>query len=401
MIFERTRYIDEILSLRTRKRLLLVTGMQGAGKTACLQAVMKRLREEKPPVRIVHTSFGKGCQTAENLISEAKSLGVGSSALFIDRADSITGLSAALSDILLNHSGSIIMTGRDSTFLKAELERYFPEEMAVMRIRPLSYSDYLEAERKRDSRENLEQYMRFGGLPDIRLVSGNEEASRRLLDLQANSFILSGILEPYPVRNARHIRQLLTLVARHTGENLSARDIQTAFAHEKLTISPQAALDYLGYCQSSGLIENIPVYDIARREERDQGAVWYFGDSGMRSAFSGMQGLAERDRSLENLVYLRLSDDGWTIRRGRLDRSGVNREDVTFVCEKKGCRVYVQMIGITTGAAARLARYRTLLDIRDAWPKMIVQSENEKDSGDGIHYRTAREILLNGIDSSR
>jgi uncharacterized protein len=384
---ERTRYTERVLLARKSSRIVLVTGLPGSGKSECLAAAMRNLRSERPPVRILQAGPETGCNDGVALRAEARALGIGPSALFIDNAENFPDLAPALSDIISSHNTTIILAARPSGSLCEILEASFAQELSVITIHPFSYCEFLESQDIADERSARDAYTVSGGLPANGLIrAGTTEGSRHARDL-ANSFILTEILEPNQVRNPAHIRSILELVARHSGESLPARQVCEAFTAIRQTISPQSALDYLAYCEASGILIAVPVLDLGRKKILETGPVWYFGDAGLRHAFASRSGS-------ENLALLKLVDDGWTVYRGRIERSGI-KEDITFVAERKGIRVYIQASGASTGTAERLRRRNTLLSIRDAWPKYCTDA-----SGDGLQPLSLRDIIRDGIPQS-
>ncbi len=394
-------YLKAIADARKSSRLILISGLYGSGRSAMLEETARSLREERPPVRIVRASGLSGITTGSELAQTARALGVGPSALFVDEADSIEGLIPALSAILKNYSTTVFITGRNSVRLENSISPIFGPggsgDLAIVRINPLSYAEFLSAVGIAESRDALDQYCRIGGLPQSLMVSPESPDSPEFARIRANSFILTEIVERHSLRNPSQLRALLELAARSTGESLPARQVCDAFRAERVTISPQAALDYLGFCAESGILVPVPTYDFARQRFIDSGDVWYFGDVGLRAAFATRQSPADLARAEENLAYLRLVADGWTVWHGKVGSSGPSREDVSFVCERDGKRLYIQMVANTATSGARLRKRAALLSIRDAWPRYLIDADEGEDLKDGIGRLYIREFLINGI----
>lgn len=391
----RPQYLKSVSEARKNHRIILLSGLHGSGKTAQLAAIVKLLKEERPPVRILNLGTADGIMTGRDLVRQAHSLGVGPSALCIDGADGIADLARALGEILEGFSVTVFLTGKNTAFLEASLTDAFGGELAVIRVHPLSYREFLEARELEDSRHALEFYAAAGGLPEGGLFAPGSEGFRSFHLMRADSFLLNEIIEPNAVRNASHLRRMLELVARHTGEALSARQICGAFSGEGRAVSPQAILDYLGFCRESGLLMPVPILDMQKNVELASIYCWYFGDQGLRNAFVPEETPAGIDRALANLVCLRLVGDGWKVRIGR-SFSGRNlKEDIGFVCDREGQRVYLQVVGLSMPPGERQRKRRALLAIRDAWPKFVAGAVS--DEADGIRPIFIRDLLLDGI----
>lgn len=394
-----------IAKARENGRIILLSGLYGVGKTTLLTAISKDLRNERPPVRIVHAGFEREIATSRELIGAAHSLGVGPSALFIDDADLIEDLPTALAEIVGRYATTIFISGRNTVVLERTLQPAFgpsgTNELRAIPVNPFSYAEFLEAIGQGDSRESLSLFCRTGGLPQSLMVPPQGDDAREFTRMRANSFILTEIVESASIRNPSHLRDLLRLVARSTGKSLPSREVQAAFAANRVTISPQAVLDYLSLCADSGLLASIPTFDIARERPLDSMDAWYFGDAGLRYAFVDRDSPTELSRAEENLAYLRLIDDGWSVFRGRVGYGKFLKAEVSFVCEREDNgerrRAYAQVIPSTATAAERLRLRQALLAIRDAWPKYLIDATSRGVDSDGVRGMDMRELLLKGM----
>lgn len=400
---ERSRYLNKIDELRIANRIILVSGVSGSGKSSLLLDIVHRIRAEQPPVRIVQTGISGEPLTESRLLDEAKALGTGVSALFIDNADPIADISATLDDICRKYDVTVFVTGKNGNLLESRIANSGAYPRAVIRCGPFSYAEFLEFHGLAENRRSFELYARTGGLPDTGITSPENPAMAAFLAHRANSFVLSDIVERSSIRNPSHIRALLRLVARATGEALTARQVCDSFAADRLTISPQSALDYLAACRDSGLLVPVPVFDLNRERAIDAGTAWYFADNGLRSAFApgnsplGRESPAETDRAVENLAFLRLADDGWTVSQGRVNLGAGVRERISFVCERAGERRYLQVIGNHATSAERFRKRKALLAVHDAWPKHSIDSDDDRSQSFGVIRTDARLFLLNGI----
>ena len=400
-IIERKKYIEQIFEERKRHRILLLAGLHGVGKTELLDTASHALKGEQPPVRILHVKPEDGISNGQELVLASRALGVGNSALFVDNADLIVDLPKALAEILAKYAVTIFLSGRNTHALETELSPIFGKEgqneLSTIRVNPLSYSEFLAAWNLSESRESVELYGRTGGLPQSLMIDPRTRDAADFARIRADAFILTELVEPNGIRNPSHLRELLSIAAQSTGSALPARLIRDAFESKRITISPQAAIDYLGLCEKSGILVPVSVLDLDKKRSLDSLDVWYFGDTGLRSAFVKKETHAELARAEENLAYLHLVDDGWSVQRGRIGYGRQMKEDITFVCERNGKRAYVQMIPNTATSGERFRKREALLAIRDAWPRFLIETVPSESENDGIAQVFPRDLLLSGL----
>lgn len=394
MDYIRKKHLNQALTARKTHRIILIGGLAGTGKTTLLSAIITELKQEKPPVRIVQIREEQTV-TSSTVLQQARALGVGPSVLLIENAGE--GLGDALSKIISMYSVTIFLTAQNEQSMHSTLNRLVGELACTVRLPPLSYPEFLDAYTLRDSMQNLELYIQNGGLIHHAPLPPDSPDRFMYNEFRANAFLLTEVIERFNVRNPRSIRELLFFVARHTGESLSSRQIQEAFSNRRMTISPQAVLDYLSYCGESGILIPVTVYDLSKKKDLESGTSWYFGDTGLRCAFVDHERSASFDRALANLVYLSLIDEGWQVKQGRIIHSNGTRDDISFVCEKDTRRLYVQMEGSVATAEEHLRKRSALLAIRDAWPKYLVGAYSEDSVEDGIIRRSVRDLLLDSL----
>lgn len=403
MFIERTSLIKTTLNRAEAGTIILLDGIHRSGKSTCLSALVKELRSSVPPVHVIYLGEGHEIRDAGELIGASRGLGVGPSALCLDDADRISGLAEALAAILARSPTRIFLTGSRTGVIGEGLSNRYGGDFSRVPVLPFTYAQWLEARSSVDSSVEFQRYAHAGGLPDSWRLPGNERDERDFLTMRTDSFILSQIIEPGTIRNPGAIRPILSLLASHSGEALSSRQICDALSMSPYSLSPQSVIDYLDACRLSGIIVPAPVVDLGSSRELLSAQVWYFADNGLRAAFSGRESGTDNDRAIRNLAFLALLGDGWKIRQGRIDAGRERKEEITFVCEREGKRVYIQMVGNAASAGERVRKYRALLSIRDAWPKYLIDPaglpEGGEISADGVRHLIARDFIREGLPS--
>lgn len=398
----REEYLKKLLKSGKTSTIVLLDGLRGAGKSQLLLEVGNQLKQQRPPVRVVHLNALAGIKNERNLLESAKSLGAGISALLIDNAEYIEDLYLALHTILKTYNTRIFLTGQRTTGLYKIFQNAILPHKNI-EILPFTYKEFLIHQGLKESLAAFSTYLSIGGLPASLLLPVNTKESKELRKLIADSFILENIIEAYAIRNPILIRLILEKIARSSGEQVSFRSIKESLETREQSISNQSLIDYIRYCSEAKLLYKIPVIDIKTEKVIEAGNVWYFSDLGMRSTFSSgnyyrlpyhLQA-SENERALENAVFLFLLDKGYHISKGRITKGSSFIEYVSFVCEKNGKKSYIQLSPITQNPQTQMQKKEALLSIKDAWPKYLIgANEDEALTKEGIQVISERKLLL-------
>lgn len=412
--FSRSVALHKISAARNENKMVLVQGLRRIGKSELLLQVAQTLRIEKPPVKIVFVKPINQNYSARNLLTEARSLGVGPCALIIDNADYIIGLKEALSEIQRRYKPWIVLSGKHSQVLAPTLFSFFSP--LIMELPPLSFREYLALSEQQKNIEipptlaNLTRYMCTGGIPENIAIEENLNLARRYQNLFVYSLLYTEILETGRLRNAHILKLVLGIIVRLCGAPISARLICSELAKLHYSISPTSALDYIGELAQSKLIIEVPLYDINFKKILETGLVYYPADSGIRTAVISSQENnskneteqytpAEFDALLKNCIFLYVYYNYAQVYKGRVSIDSRQKETIDFICEDKNGRVYIQVLGKNENTTRVYKAKQALLSIKDSWPKIIVSSQlselyKDGKDADGIVYVSPIDLLL-------
>ncbi len=376
-------------------KITVITGLPGSGKSACLQKIMLLLRDRQPPVKILYINPEESRWTHitgySELAASLKGFGIGSSALFIDNADRISGFEEALIPLAEETSLKIFISGKNSGLILKKVQKLSLREVQEIRIHPMDYHSFLKYRKTRHSITALHAFLCTGGLPRILAFPGAD--SLDYLEKCTDSILLNEIIEPVRVRDPRQYRSFLQAMTYYSGQAVSTRMICRWFEQRQMTVSPQTVLDFLTISEEANLLISIPVRNIAEKKNVQGSRVWYFADVGIRSV-CGKYGVRktgadedenERNRALENAVFLLLVDCGFQVSRGRLETAKKNTSSqLTFLCHKNNIFTYLQFCASSFPDSTRYSLKNTLLGIQDGWEKILVDTDSLPVDGDGI-----------------
>ena len=168
----------------------------------------------------------------------------------------------------------------------------------------------------------------------------------------------------------------------------SSKKIADFLKSQKIATSVTQVQNYADYLANAFLIHKVPRYDIAGKRIFEIGEKYYFEDLGLRNALIGYR-VQDRGKLLENTIFNHLQIAGFNVKIG-----GLNNQEIDFVAEKNGERIYVQAT-LTINEEKTLAReFGNLLKIGDNYPKYVVTlDEFDGNTFEGVQCLSLRRFI--------
>ena len=157
------------------------------------------------------------------------------------------------------------VSGSNSKFLSKDVVTEFRGRGWEIRVHLLSFAEYYEGIGG-DYQQALFNYYRYGGLPQVALLTSEEEKKQYLQSVFETTY-LKDVIEHNHLRNPDGMRVLIQVLASCIGSCTNPNNIVNTFmSGEKLTISSAAIGHYLEYLQEAFIINQVQRYDIKGRK---------------------------------------------------------------------------------------------------------------------------------------
>lgn len=240
--------------------------------------------------------------------------------LFLDEVQSAPGWERWVRRLHDTEDVEIFVTGSSSKLLSRDLSTALRGRSITLEVFPLSFAEVLafrgivwqrsHADSESVVRGALEQYLRWGGFPEVVLA---DEALRPLiLGEYASLMLYRDVVERYGLRNDALIRELLRFAFRNTAALVNVSKLHRDFASLGLDVSKNTLHEYLGYLQDSFVVFLLPKQERSLRKQAHNPKKLHVIDPGLVAAFHGNP---DRDvgRKLETAVFLHLRRQGRTL----------------------------------------------------------------------------------------
>ena len=375
----------------------VLTGLRRVGKSTLLQQFETTLLEEGLPrqnillVDIEQLAF-RHIHSAADLDKAVKAGfdGIqGERFLLVDEVQEIQGWEHAIASLLKEGGIDIYLTGSNAQLLSSDLATYLAGRYVQKDVYSFSYAEYLAFKGEtRHSSALFRSYIKHGGFPGIQYLPDDDTLRFQALNDLYSSIILRDVVERYKVRNVALLERLILFFFDNIGQPVSARSITAYLKSQRLQVSTETILSYIGYLESCHALYRTSRYDIKGKRHLEINEKHYLGDLGLRHAILGER---EGDiaQILENLVFLELKRRGYAVSTGLLDGY-----EVDFVAEKHEQRLYIQVSLLLASPETREREFRPLRSIPDAWPKIVLSMDELTRDEAGIRHRYLPDFLL-------
>ena len=339
---------DKILAQQSSRKASIIIGPRQVGKTTILKELQRQLGGFFFDMDIF--SDYEQVATYEKALATFKINGYQEKQkepfyVFLDEFQRYADLPRVIKSIYDHHSNiKIYATGSSSLAIKDSIQESLAGRKITTHVFPLSFAEFLHFRDRDDlsvkiSRLNeietedyfapirdgyalLEEFLIFGGYPDVVLAKTMEEkkeALRSIFDL----YIKKDFAEYVKMEKLRNASQLMKILSINNGQAVNCAKYGAA-----AEISAETAQNYLSILQETFIISTLRPYFINKNKEISKMPKIYFLDNGVRNYFLG------------NFSNLDLRQDSGFLFEGfyvsELIKRGIDPEAIKYYRTKSG-----------------------------------------------------------------
>lgn len=393
---ERPLYIDRLKPFIGKSLIKVLIGQRRVGKSFLLMQVRDLIKKQSPDTQIIYINkeqheFSK-IKNSDDLFLYLKEnvKENGKVALFIDEIQDIESFEITLRDLVTRGNYDIYCTGSNANLLSSELATFLSGRYIEIKVFGLSYTEFLVFYNLQDSVATFQNYLKFGGLPYLINLNTEIQVAYEYLTSIYNTILLKDVVTRFKVRNIKFLENLIAFLADNIGSMVSSKKISEYLKSQKINISTQVVIDYLGYLETSFLIFKVKRTGIEGKKVFEIGEKYFFEDIGIRNAIVGYK-TSDIHKILENVVYLHLRMAGYSVTVGQ-----EGNKEIDFIAQKSGEKIYVQVAYMLTNEGTINREYENLLEISDNFPKYVVTMDEltEISTYKGINRMHIKDFCL-------
>ena len=333
MMIKRDSYLNRMIHHMWNGEVKVITGLRRCGKSVLLfdlfyEYLLSQGVQEEYIIKIEldQRRFYKFrnpitlCEYVEALVAEKREEKF---YLFIDEVQLTTkvvdkengGIEVSIYDMLNELRAyknlDVYVTGSNSKGLSKDIATEFRGRATQIHVFPLSFAEFY-AVFDRDYDDAWNEYMIYGGLPQVVQFSVERQKAEYLKNIFANVY-LKDVVERNKIQNVDEIGTLVDILASAIGAPTNPTKISHTFKSEcGINYSNKTISNHIDYLTQSFLISKASRYDIKGRKYVGANLKYYFTDVGLRNARLNFR-QQEPTHIMENIVYNELLVRGYNV----------------------------------------------------------------------------------------
>lgn len=323
--------------------------------------------------------------------------------LLLDEVQFMPRFEEVLNSLLRISNIDVYVTGSNSKFLSSDVVTEFRGRGDEIRIYPLSFAEFYAAFAGAYD-DAWEEYMIYGGLPQVAQFSTERQKAEYLKNIFTNVYI-KDVVERNKIQNVDEIGTLVDILASAIGAPTNPTRISNTFKSERgIIYSNKTISNHIDYLAQSFLISKVNRYDIKGRKYVGANLKYYFSDIGLRNARLNFR-QQEPTHIMENIVYNELLVRGYNVDVGIVDALARNSEgkrvhkqlEVDFVVNQGSQRYYIQVAYDLTSEEKQAQELNSFRNIPDSFKKIVIVNGTKKPwrNEEGFVIMGMKYFLLN------
>ena len=398
----RTEYMNQLHSFKDNKLIKVVTGLRRSGKSTLLQMFRDELiKDNISEDQIQYINFELMKYDAIRNYKQLYELVVANikqgkkNYLFFDEIQQVEGWEKAVNSLTLEYDTDIYVTGSNAYLLSSELATLISGRYVEIKMLPLSFKEYYSFYQgdKRSKQELFDEYLKFGGLPQLLSLPQDEKTLSAFLSSIYDTVILKDVIGRNKLKDVDLLKRVFAFVCGNVGSITSTNSMAKYIANEaKLdsALRPATIGNILDMLENAFIIYRANRYDVKGKEVLKSLEKYYVADTGLKNTIVGYN-LDNYGHAIENVIYLELVRRGYKVYIGK-----TGTKEIDFVAINQQETVYYQVSQSILDADTRERETAPFYSTNDFFEKVIITTDkNYATNENGIKIVNIIDFLLN------
>lgn len=394
-IIPRDKYLQRIIELNGTPDIKIITGIRRSGKSKLMQAYIEYLKSHVDNCNIIYIDFMDLAfeeikeYHALHAYVEAQYQANKTNYLFVDEVQMCPQFELAINSLYAKEKYDIYLTGSNAFLLSADLATLFTGRYIEIHVFPFSFSEYCRYyEETKDIDQLFEDYTIKGGLAGSYAYKTEKDRINYIKEVY-ETIVTRDLVQKYALPDTLVLQRLSEFLMDNVSNLTSPNKVSQLLTASNTQTNHVTVGKYIRYLCNAFVFYDVKRYDIRGRKYLESSEKFYLCDTGIRYAILGSRNM-DYGRMYENMVCIELLRRGYDVYVGKL-----YQKEIDFVVQKGDEKVYIQVSDNIAAPDTFECECRPLLQIRDAYPKMILaRTRHPKYSYEGIDIYDVADWLL-------
>lgn len=391
----RKNYLNRIIELKDTPDIKIITGIRRSGKSKLMQAYIEYLKTNYDNINIIFIDFMdlkfeeiKEYHALHSYVEQHYVAGK-MNYLFVDEVQMCPKFELAINSLYSKGKYDIYVTGSNAFLLSADLATLFTGRYIEIHVFPFSFQEYCEYYSDVSDKDKLfDEYSFKGGLAGSYLYPNDRDRVTYIKEVY-ETIVTRDLVQKYALPDTTVLQRLSEFLMDNISNLTSPNKVSQLLTANNVSTNHVTVRKYIKYLCNAFVFYDIKRYDIRGKKYLESSEKFYLCDTGIRYAILGSRNM-DYGRVYENMVCIELLRRGYDVYVGKL-----YQKEIDFVAQRGSEKIYIQVSDNISARETFEREYSPLLQIRDAYPKMIIaRTRHPKYSYEGIVIYDIAEWLL-------
>ena len=391
----RKNYLNRIIELKDTPDIKIITGIRRSGKSKLMQAYIEYLKTNYDNINIIFIDFMdlkfeeiKEYHALHSYVEQHYVAGK-MNYLFVDEVQMCPKFELAINSLYSKGKYDIYVTGSNAFLLSADLATLFTGRYIEIHVFPFSFQEYCEYYSDVSDKDKLfDEYSFKGGLAGSYLYPNDRDRVTYIKEVY-ETIVTRDLVQKYALPDTTVLQRLSEFLMDNISNLTSPNKVSQLLNANNVSTTHVTVRKYIKYLCNAFVFYDIKRYDIRGKRYLESSEKFYLCDTGIRYAILGSRNM-DYGRVYENMVCIELLRRDYDVYVGKL-----YQKEIDFVAQRGSEKIYIQVSDNISAQETFEREYSPLLQIRDAYPKMIIaRTRHPKYSYEGIMIYDIAEWLL-------
>jgi len=307
--------------------------------------------------------------------------------IFFDEIQNVDSWEKVVNSLRSTKNTSIFITGSNSDLLSSDLATHIAGRYVSFQITPFTFHEvceFLNLKEKEDRDVIFQNYMKWGGMPQIFMQTDATSKKIYLSDVY-NSIVIKDIVTRFNIKDIDLLNRIVTYILTTPSQTFSPDSLKKYMMSDTRNVSLETLYNYI---TRANLVSKVERYDVRGKRILTGKYKYYLTDLGFKNILSDEK-KEQIGAYLENVVYNELIARGYHVNVGTLENG-----EIDFIATRFKEKIYIQVAYLLADETVIEREFGAFKKIEDNYPKYVISMDKFDFSENGIIHKNVIDWLM-------